>query len=86
MSAILNFPITYTFHVVGRTEGDVELQSQFLDQVKDIMEREEAVKYEMIPRGSKFTKISFEKQVINADEISEIYSRLSQLELSIMQF
>jgi hypothetical protein len=71
---------------VGRTGGDLELQSRFLEQVKGIMEREEAVKYAVIPRGSKFTKISIEKQVVNADEISEIYTRLSQLELSVMQF
>jgi putative lipoic acid-binding regulatory protein len=86
MNAILNFPVVFTFHVVGRTAGDVELQSHLLEQVKDVMEREEAVKYEVIPRGSKFTKISIEKQVVNADEISEIYTRLSQIELTVMQF
>jgi putative lipoic acid-binding regulatory protein len=100
LTALLNFPVVYTFHVVGRTSGDESLQSIFIEQVKDVINQfsstattllqdnnnKNDVVYHIVPRGTKFTKISIQKEVINAQEIAFIYDQLSKLDLSIMQF
>lgn len=44
------------------------------------------IQYEVTNRGTKFTKITIQKEVINAEEITFIYNQLSKLELSVMQF
>jgi putative lipoic acid-binding regulatory protein len=85
LNAMLSFPATYTFHVVGKTAGDGDLQSIFVQQVKDVM-RDDTVVFTITPRGRKFTKVSIHKVVVNSEEISSIYEQLSKLELSVMQF
>jgi len=87
---MLKFPLEYTFHVVGKTAGDAEMQERFVQQVKDVVSttidtREELV-YRITPRGSKFTKVTIQVQVDNAKIVTSIYDKLEQLELSVMQF
>jgi putative lipoic acid-binding regulatory protein len=114
LNALLKFPVQYIFHVVGKTSGDVTIQSLFVEQVKEIIvqtspippifiirdkndnntattfnnteTRDSNVLLEVTERGTKYTKVSIEKEVINAEEIAHIYNLLGQLELSVMQF
>ena len=97
MSALLKFPVTYTFHVVGKTSGDSVIKEAFVKQIEDIIIQSsftpmlmdginDDVRYEVTERGTKFTKVSIQKEVINAEEIAYIYDQLSKLELSVMQF
>ena len=97
MNALLKFPVTYTFHVVGKTSGDVAIQSLFVEQVKNTIVQssstplfmdnsDDDVLYEITARGTKYTKVSIRKEVINAEEITFIYDQLSKLDLSVMQF
>ena len=99
LNAFLKFPVTYTFHVVGKTSGDTTIKELFLKQIKDTMIQSsftpmlmdnsadsDDVRYEITERGTKFIKVSIQKEVINAEEITHIYDQLSKLELSVMQF
>jgi putative lipoic acid-binding regulatory protein len=90
LNALLTFPVSYTFHVVGKTSGDETLQSTFVQQVKDVVKNtntnDDDPTYHITPRGAKYTKVSIEKQVLNSEEIALIYTQLSNLELSVMQF
>jgi putative lipoic acid-binding regulatory protein len=97
LNALLKFPVRYTFHVVGKTSGDAVIKELFVKQIKDIfiqssftpmfMDKEDDdVRYEITERGTKFTKVTIQKEVINAEEITYIYDELSKLELSVMQF
>jgi putative lipoic acid-binding regulatory protein len=97
LNALLKFPVTYTFHVVGKTSGDMTIQELFVEQVKNTIvqssstpifmdNHDDDVLYEITARGSKYTKVSIRKEVINAEEITFIYDQLSKLELSVMQF
>ena len=82
---------------MGKTSGDVAIQALFLDQVKNAIVQSSStpmlldncnddVIYEITPRGTKYTKVSIKKEVVNAEEIAFIYDQLSKLELSVMQF
>jgi putative lipoic acid-binding regulatory protein len=99
LNALLKFPVTYTFHVVGKTSGNVTIQELFVEEVKrtivqssstpifmDNQDDDDDVHYEITARGSKYTKVSIRKEVINAEEITFIYDQLSNLELCVMQF
>jgi len=95
---MLNFPLEYTFHVVGKTGGDRDAQEEFVGQVKEIAKTTTAsssapggddgdeVICRITPRGSKFTKVTIQVQVDSADVIASIYDQLEALELSVMQF
>lgn len=93
LNALMKFPVTYTFHVVGKTNGDAATQSSFVQQVQrtiqessDSDDDDEQVRYDVTQRGTKYTKVSIQKQVMNAQEITFIYDQLSQLDRSVMQF
>lgn len=86
---MLRFPLEYTFHVVGKTGGDSDAQEEFVEQVRNIAittTSTEEVVCTTTPRGSKFTKVTIQVHVDNADVIASIYAQLEDLELSVMQF
>ena len=89
----MKFPVVYTFHVVGKTNGDAATQSSFVQQVQRTIQEscgddddDEPVRYDVTQRGTKYTKVSIQKQVMNAQEITFIYDQLSQLDRSVIQF
>jgi putative lipoic acid-binding regulatory protein len=89
LNAMLSFPSDFTFHVVGRTLGNVALEEQFVRQVKDVVQvatSQDELKCTVLPRGTKYTKVSIEVNVANSDAISLIYERLGRLELAVMRF
>lgn len=89
LNAFLTFPVDYSFHVIGRTAGNENLQKHFVQQVKEIIVQtsaNEEITCEITPRGSKFTKVTVQVQVVSSDVISSIYDQLGALELSVMQF
>ena len=89
LNAMLRFPLEFTFHVVGRTGGDSNLQNEFVEQVKTIAKTTtsaDEVVCKITPRGSKFTKVTLQVQVESADAINSIYDQLGELELSVMHF
>jgi putative lipoic acid-binding regulatory protein len=95
LNALMKFPVVYTFHVVGKTNGDAATQSSFVQQVQRTIQEscgddddddDEPVRYDVTQRGTKYTKVSIQKQVMNAQEITFIYDQLSQLDRSVMQF
>jgi putative lipoic acid-binding regulatory protein len=91
LNALLDFPVNYSFNVVGKTRGDKTLEEEFIQQVKAIVlkgsgDDEENVLCQIIPRGKSFTKVTVEVQVDSAIIISSIYEQLEELEISVMQF
>ena len=85
------YPLDYTFHVVGRTDGDDDIQDRFVQQVKEIVRVQttstnEEMTCQITPRGTKFTKVTVQVQVVSSDIIVSIYKQLAKLELSVMQF
>jgi putative lipoic acid-binding regulatory protein len=91
LKAMLTFPLDYTFHVVGRTDGDDDIQERFVQQVKEIVRVQttstnEEMTCQITPRGTKFTKVTIIVTVVSSDVISSIYDQLGKLELSVMQF
>ena len=88
---MLNFPLDYSFNVVGKTEGDDALVEQFIADVKLVVlefsgDDEENVLCQVTPRGKKFTKVTVQAQVGSSRIVSKIYEKLEQLELSVMYF
>ena len=58
--AMLNFPVKYTFVIVGKTNGDAALRESYVDEVKRIVSGTsgvEGIKCEITPRGKTFTKV-----------------------------
>lgn len=92
LNAMLNFPTTYTFTVIGKTGGDPSLKDAFVEQVKEIVldgsadTDEDAMPCEITCRSNKFTKVTVKAQVESVEMISAIYRDLQKMELSVMQF
>jgi putative lipoic acid-binding regulatory protein len=89
LNALLSFPSDYTFNVVGKTLGNEALEEQFVRQVKNVVQvvtSNDTVKCTVLPRGTKYTKVSIEVNVASSDTISLIYEGLGQLELAVMRF
>lgn len=66
LNAMVNFPAKYAFHVVAKTDGDEEIISKYVEDVKAILQNsiipseENTIEVEVIPRGSKYTKVKVE--------------------------
>jgi putative lipoic acid-binding regulatory protein len=91
LSALLTFPVTYSFNVVGRTSGNETKKEDFVEQVKAAVASvsgpvDQDLACLITPRGKSFTKVSIEAQVQSAAMITTIYTELKNLEMSVMQF
>lgn len=89
LNAMLNFPVSYSFNVVGRTLGDEIKTNDFVDQVKAAVldsTGEDEMVCRVTPRGKNFTKVVIESNVQSAAMITAIYKELEGLEMSVMQF
>jgi putative lipoic acid-binding regulatory protein len=90
LNAMLQFPVTYSFNVVGRTSGDEAKKDVFVEQVKaavtSISGPDQDMALRITPRGKSFTKVVIQAHVESAAMITSIYKELEQLEMSVMQF
>ena len=89
MSALLNFPVKFTFNVVGRTNGNAVESVQYEESIKRIvasissdLEMECSVK----PRGKSFTRLSITVTVESTGMINAIYSALDEMEATVMMY
>ena len=90
MNAILNFPVKYSFNVVGRTGGDDAIVEQFVEQVKEVVLKEtgdqDGIQCQITPRSKNFTKLTIQANVENANMITATYDGIEALELTVMRF
>jgi len=92
LNAMLKFPVDYTFNIVGRTDGRVEQQELFVQQVKDCVLKGsgevdlDAFIVKVTPRGENFTKVSVDFNVDSAAIIASIYEEFEKLDMVVMQF
>jgi putative lipoic acid-binding regulatory protein len=89
LNAMLEFPVTYSFNVVGRTSGDEAKKDIFVEQVKAAVTSisgPDGMSLRITPRGKSFTKVVIQANVESAVMITNIYKELEQLEMSVMQF
>jgi putative lipoic acid-binding regulatory protein len=88
LSALLNFPVRYTFNIVGRTSGDSTVQDDYVESVKKIVMATSGddITCQIIPRGKNFTKVQCEVEVQNAAMVNTIYEELEKLERTVMRF
>jgi putative lipoic acid-binding regulatory protein len=89
LNAMLDFPVRYTFNIVGRTEGDDETRDQYVDEVKKIIlgtsGDEDGITCKITPRGN-FTKLQVEVEVFSVTMINTIYDLLGKLDRTKMRF
>jgi putative lipoic acid-binding regulatory protein len=90
LNAMLQFPVTYSFNVVGRTSGEEAKKDFFVEQVKaavtSISGPDDDMALRITPRGRSFTKVVIQAHVQSAAMITNIYKELEQIEMSVMQF
>ena len=88
LNAMLNFPVRYTFNIVGKTSGDTTIQEEYIEDVKKIVMETagDDIACKITPRGKNFTKVQCEVEVQNSAMISTIYDELDKLERTMMRF
>jgi putative lipoic acid-binding regulatory protein len=89
LNAMLSFPVSYAFNVVGKTNSNAEERDLFVDAVKRIVQAnsgKQEIACVITPRGTRFTKITVEVQVESAAIIRTIYQELGALEQTVMNF
>jgi len=91
LNAMLNFPAQYTFSVVGRTNGDIIIQKQYVEDVRKLLSNAtgqdlQTLECEVTARGKKFTRVSVDVAVDSAAIITSIYEELANMEFTIMRY
>eukprot|EP00977_Amphora_coffeiformis_P025293 scaffold19202_cov107-Amphora_coffeaeformis.AAC.1 len=94
LGAMLQFPTTYTFHAVGKhAAGDEAARQAFVQSVQTIVRQgaglrndDASMDCEVVPRSSKFVKVSVTVTVESGSMITEIYQALGALSDCVMQF
>jgi len=89
LSAILHFPTSYAFNVVGKTNGDDEKASEYSKIVEEIVRKNSGAEdfgCVIKPRGKNFTKIVIEVTVESSSMITNIYDELAALDQTVMRF
>ena len=87
---MMEFPARYVFNCVGKTSGDEELQTTYLEQVKEVVLEtsgdQEGIICKVTPRGRNFTKVQCEVSVESSSMINMIYDDLEKLDMTVMRF
>lgn len=89
LNALLHFPTSYAFNVVGKTNGDDEKASEYSKMVEEIVRKNsgaEDLECVIKPRGKNFTKIVVEVTVQSSSMITNIYDELAALDQTVMRF
>lgn len=96
IGAVLNFPTDFTFSVVGKTDPTVLTNSNsndggdYANSVKraltSILGSDSKIELRVVPRGTKFTRVTAKVTVESASIISSIYAELGALDGTVMKF
>jgi putative lipoic acid-binding regulatory protein len=87
--AMLSFPTKFTFYVVGKTLGEEEVQTMYVDTVKKLVYEttgDDDMTYHVTPRGKNFVKVIVQANVQSSTMITSIYDDLENLERTVMRF
>lgn len=84
--ALLQFPTDYTFSVVGKTTDGDSYASDVKSLVESILGSDARMETRVVPRGSKFTRVSVKVSVESPAMIASIYEELDAMELTVMKF
>lgn len=84
--ALLQFPSDYTFSVVGKTTDSDGYANEVKSLVQSILGMDARMETRVVPRGTKFTRVSVKVNVESAAIISSIYEELDSMELTVMKF
>ena len=89
VGALLQFPTSYTFTVVGKNSDDNN-GDEYADSIKSIVESilgtDTQIEMRVVPRGSKFTKVTITVHVESQGMITNIYDELDSLDATVMKF
>jgi putative lipoic acid-binding regulatory protein len=89
LNAIMTFPTTYAFNIVGKTNGDDTAADAYIAKVKDIVvsnSGNKEIEFVVKPRGKNFTKVTVEAYVESSSMITNIYEQLADVEETVMRF
>lgn len=93
LNAMMQFPCLYTFNVVGQLDAANDAaQDAFVQAALDTIRqgaglRDDApLQAAIVPRGTKFVKVSVAATVESAAMITDIYDALQAMPASVMQF
>ena len=84
--ALLQFPTDYTFSVVGKTSDGDSYANDVKSLVESILGSDTRMETRVVPRGTKFTKVSVKVNVESAAMITSIYAELDSMEMTVMKF
>jgi len=96
--SLLNFPTEYTFSVVGKTttitttittnndNGGEDYANSVKFALTSILGSDAKIELRVVPRGTKFTRVSAKVTVESANIISSIYEELGALDGTVMKF
>lgn len=86
LNALLNFPVRYTFNIIGKTSGDGV--DDYVEAVKKVVMATagDEIACKITPRGKNYTKVQCEVEVQNAAMINNIYDELEKMERTVMRF
>ena len=91
VGALLQFPTSYTFTVVGKnSEENENTGDEYANSIKSIVEsilgNDAQIEMRVVPRGSKFTKVTITADVESQGMITSIYEELDSLDTTVMKF
>lgn len=86
IGAMLQFPTEYTFSVVGKTSDADSYSRDVKSRLESILGSNATMETRVVPRGTKFTRVSVKVNVDSAAMISSIYEELDTMELTVMKF
>ena len=96
--SLLNFPTEYTFSVVGKTpttsaattnnndNGGEDYANSVKFALTSILGSDVKIELRVVPRGTKFTRVSAKVTVDSANIISSIYEELGALDGTVMKY
>jgi len=96
--SLLNFPTEYTFSVVGKTpttsaattnnndNGGEDYANSVKFALTSILGSDAKIELRVVPRGTKFTRVSAKVTVDSANIISSIYEELGALDGTVMKY
>ena len=87
--AVLHFPSNFTFSAVGKTNGDDSLRDEYAAEVRSVVfavSGDEYSTFEVLPRGTKFTKVQCVVEVKSATMINTIFEDIANLAKTVMRF
>jgi putative lipoic acid-binding regulatory protein len=86
IGSLLQFPTDFTFSVVGKTSDGDSYANDVKSLMQSILGESARMETRVVPRGTKFTKVSVKVSVESAAMITSIYEELDAMELTVMKF